>query len=226
MTLIYSGKTKEVHEIDKDHVLLKFKDDMTGKDGVFDPGENQIGLTVEGMGRTNLRVTERLYKVLQGHGIKTHMVSANLDKGEMVALRCQPFGHGLEVIYRNFATGSFIRRYGAYIKEMTPLHDYVEMTLKDDKRQDPLITKEGLIALNILTSEEYETLAAQTIKIARILTEFIQSKGMELIDIKFEFGKMLDGEIILMDEISSGSMRVYRDGQKLDPDQISQGILS
>lgn len=226
MDLIYKGKTKDVYELGNQQYLLKFKDDMTGKDGVFDPGENQIGLTVAGMGRTNLLVTDRCYRLLEDHGIRTHCVSPDLEKGEMIVRACKPFGHGVEVICRNFATGSFIKRYGRYIQEMTPLHGYVELTIKDDERGDPLITKECLAALNILNTEQYDVLVSQTKKINRILTDFLKSKGLDLIDIKFEFGTTPEGEIILMDEISSGSMRVYKDGQKLGPDEISESILS
>lgn len=225
MELLYKGKTKDVYKLDEHQVLLKFKDDMTGKDGVFDPGENQVGLSIKGMGKTNLLVTERVYKMLEAQQIPTHRISADIDKAEMIVTHCAPFGHGLEVIFRNFAAGSFVRRYGLYAREMMPLEDYVEFTLKDDQRQDPLITKDALIALGILKPAQYDTLKAQTVKIARILTDFLAKQGAQLIDIKFEFGTTPDGDIVLMDEISPGSMRVYRDGEKLDPNAIADLFL-
>lgn len=225
MKVLYKGKTKDVFDLNENQVLLKFKDDMTGKDGVFDPGENQVGLSIEGMGRTNLMVTERVYQMLESQHIPTHRVSADIEKAEMIVTKCAPFGKGLEVIFRNFAAGSFVRRYGLYAREMMPLSDYVEFTLKDDQRQDPLITRDALIALGILSPAQYDTLKTQTIKIARILTDYLASHGARLIDIKFEFGTTPSGEIVLMDEVSPGSMRVYRDGQKLDPDAIADLFL-
>ena len=225
MELLYRGKTKDVYELDGTRVLLKFKDDMTGKDGVFDPGENQVGLSIEGMGKTNLLVTNRLYDLLEKQGIPTHRVSSDMDKAEMVVLKCRPFGKGLEVIYRNFAVGSFIRRYGAYASEMMPLKDYVEFTLKDDQRQDPLITKEGLLALGLLTEDQYNYLIAQTKHISQLLTSFIHERGGQLIDLKLEFGISSDGKIVLMDEVSPGSMRVYQNGIKLEPAAIATLIL-
>lgn len=80
MKKIYSGKTKDVYELDNDNVLLKFKDDVTGKDGVFDPGENQVGLTIEGAGRSAVRMTKFFYEKLNAMGLNTHFVSADIEK--------------------------------------------------------------------------------------------------------------------------------------------------
>ncbi|MDO4778326.1 MAG: phosphoribosylaminoimidazolesuccinocarboxamide synthase [Tissierellia bacterium] len=226
MELIYTGKTKDVYKLESGNYLLKFKDDMTGKDGVFDPGANEVGLSIEGMGKTNLLVTDMFFEKLSQHKIPTHKVESNLEESTMTVKNCTPFGKGIEVIYRNFAVGSFIRRYGLYAEEMMPLKDYVEITLKDDKRQDPLITKEGLIALGILSEEEYKTLVELTIKISNLVTEILKEKGLQLIDIKLEYGKTDDGQIVLMDEMSAGNMRVYRDGKSLDPQETSRLILA
>lgn len=226
MKQIYTGKTKDVFELENGNFLLKFKDDVTGKDGVFDPGENQVGLSIEGMGVTNLKVTNMFFDKLEALEILTHRVNSNIQEVTMEVKNCGPFGKGLEVIYRNFAVGSFIKRYGKYATEMMPLKDYVEFTLKDDERQDPLITKDGLIQLGILTSEEYEKLVELTVKIANMTTQILKEKGLQLIDIKFEYGKTKDGQIVLMDEMSAGNMRVYKDGLKLDPQEISKLILA
>lgn len=158
MKLIYKGKTKNVFELENGNILLKFKDDVTGKDGVFDPGANEVGLSIKGIGNTNLKVTDYFFRKLSDAGFETHHVSSNLENGEMEVLNCKPFGKGIEVIFRNFAVGSFLRRYGLYAEEMMSLNDYVEVTLKDDKRQDPLITEDALIQLDILTKEELENM--------------------------------------------------------------------
>ncbi len=225
MNLIYTGKTKDVYELPNGNVLLKFKDDVTGKDGVFDPGENQIGLTIDGIGNENLKVSTFFFEELTKRGVKTHHVSSNIDQAEMEVLKCKPFGKGIEVIFRNYAVGSFVRRYGLYAEDMRPLKNYVEVTLKDDDRQDPLITEDGLVQLEITTKEEYDSLKAQTIQISNIITEILKSKGLDLIDIKLEYGKTEDGQVVLIDEISSGNMRVYRNGEKLDPQTLSKIIL-
>ena len=176
MNLIYKGKTKDVFELENGNILLKFKDDVTGKDGVFDPGANEIGLSIEGIGNTNLKVTDFFFSELRKAGIETHHVSSDLVQGQMEVLKCKPFGKGIEVIFRNFAVGSFIRRYGLYAENMMPLNDYVEITLKDDIRQDPLITEDALIQLNILSKEEYDSLVSQTKKISNLIIQFINSQ--------------------------------------------------
>lgn len=225
MKLIYKGKTKDVFELENGNVLLKFKDDVTGKDGVFDPGENQIGLTIEGIGNVNQRVSSYFFDELAKKGIKTHFVRSDIDNGEMEVLKCSPFGKGIEVIFRNYAVGSFIRRYGLYAEDMLPLDNYVEITLKDDERKDPLITEDALVQLKILTNEEYQSLKEQTIKISNIITDLLKDKGLDMIDIKLEYGRTAEGEVVLIDEISSGNMRVYKDGKKMDPEDLSQFIL-
>jgi phosphoribosylaminoimidazole-succinocarboxamide synthase len=112
--LVYTGKTKDVFEMPNGHYLLKFKDDVTGKDGVFDPGENSIGLTIEGVGDINLRMTEYFFNKINEAGIKTHFIKANFDDTTMEVLPAKVFGKGLEVICRYKAVGSFYRRYGEY----------------------------------------------------------------------------------------------------------------
>ena len=119
MKKLYAGKTKDVYQLENGNVLLKFKDDCTGKDGVFDPGENTVGLTIEGIGCENLKTSVYYFELLKNHGIKTHYVSANVDDATMEVLPGKVFGHGLEVICRLVATGSFIRRYGEYIADGT-----------------------------------------------------------------------------------------------------------
>ena len=226
MKLLYEGKTKNVYELENGNVLLKFKDDCTGKDGVFDPGENTVGLTIEGIGRANLETSIHFFEVLKEAGVKTHYVAANLEDATMEVLPAKVFGKGLEVICRLVATGSFIRRYGAYIADGTPLPGgYVEATLKDDAKGDPLITSEGLAALGIMSEAMFADMKAQTLKITNLVAEDLKKKGLDLYDIKFEFGYNND-EVILIDEIASGNMRVYKDGKIVDPMELTKLILA
>ena len=136
MKLVYTGKTKDVFSLDNGNYLLKFKDDCTGKDGVFDPGENSVGLTIEGVGDVNLRMSKYYFEKLNAAGIRTQYVEANLEDTTMEVLPAKVFGHGLEVICRHKAVGSFYRRYSAYIAEGADLPAYVEMTFKDDAKGD------------------------------------------------------------------------------------------
>ena len=143
----------------------------------------------------------------------------------MEVLNAQVFGKGLEVICRLVATGSFIRRYGAYIEDGTPLPGgLVECTLKDDDKGDPLITKEALVALGILSDAQFESLKEQTLKITNIVADDLKAMGLDLYDIKFEFGYVND-EVVLIDEIASGNMRVYKDGAIVDPVDLTNIIL-
>ena len=166
--LVYTGKTKDVFALENGNYLLKFKDDCTGKDGVFDPGENAVGLTIEGVGDVNLPMSVYFFEKINAAGIRTHFVSADLAKTTMEVLPAKVFGKGLEVICRYKAVGSFYRRYNEYVA--------------DD----------------------------------------LKEKGLDLYDIKFEFGYDADGNVMLIDEIASGNMRVYKDGVYIDPMTLSE----
>ncbi len=231
MKKIYEGKTKDVYALDNGNVMLKFKDDCTGKDGVFDPGENSVGLTIEGIGKANLQTSILYFELLKAAGIKTHYVSADIENATMEVLPAENFGknlggNGLEVICRLVATGSFIRRYGEYIKDGTPLEGgYVECTFKNDEKGDPLVTGEGLAALGVMTPELFESMKEQTLKITKIVADDLKSIGLDLWDIKFEFGYH-KGEVVLIDEIASGNMRVYKDGKIVPPVELTKLILN
>ncbi len=220
--LIYTGKTKDVYSLENGNCLLKFKDDCTGKDGVFDPGENAVGLTIDGVGDVNLRMSIYFFEKLNAAGIRTHFVNANLEDTTMEVLPAKVFGKGLEVICRHKAVGSFIRRYGDYIENGADLPDYVEMTFKDDAKGDPLVTKDALVALNIMTDEQYEDIKSMTQKITRIVADDLKEKDLILYDIKFEFGYDPEGKVMLIDEIASGNMRVYKNGEYIDPMTLSE----
>ena len=196
MEKIYEGKTKTVFKLENGNVLLKFKDDCTGKDGVFDPGENSIGLTIEGIGKANLETSIHFFEILKKEGVKTHYVSADVENATMEVLPCTVFGKGLEVICR----------------------------FKDDAKGDPLVTEDALVVLGIMGHEDYKSLKEQTLKITKIVAEDLAKMGLDLYDIKFEFGYH-NGEVILIDEIASGNMRVYKDGKYVDPVTLTSIIL-
>jgi phosphoribosylaminoimidazole-succinocarboxamide synthase len=223
MKLLYLGKTKNVYDLEDGRYLLKFKDDATGEDGVFDPGSNHVGLTISGVGKADLKMTAYYMNMINEKKIKTHFISADLDSATMTIHPATRFGKGIEVVCRFKAYGSFIRRYGDYVKAGDLLPDVVELTLKDDERGDPLINKEALAALNILKPAEYDDLAEMTKKICRIIRDDLAKKGMDLYDLKLEFGRVA-GQICLIDEISGGNMRVFMDGAPLDPITLSDKV--
>ena len=222
MEKIYIGKTKDVFKLENGNCLLKFKDDCTGKDGVFDPGENSVGLTIDGVGDVNLRMSIYFFEKVNAAGIKTHYVSANLEDTTMEVLPAKVFGHGLEVICRHKAVGSFIRRYGDYIEDGADLPAYVEMTFKDDAKGDPLVIKDALVALGVMTDKQYEDIKEMTQKITQSVADDLKEKGLVLYEIKFEFGYDPEGNVMLIDEIASGNMRVYKDGKYIDPMTLSE----
>ena len=190
MTKLFTGKTKDVYQLEDGNIKLVFKDDMTGTDGVFDPGANTVGLTVEGAGLAGLIMSVYYFKLLEKQGYPTHFISS--EDNTMTVKQATPFGGslqlksephfrlrvgsdfecsggGLEVICRYKAIGSFFRRYGGVIKEGTALDAVVEMTLKDDARGDPLINEDALIATGILKPGEYTELKTLTQKICSVI---------------------------------------------------------
>ena len=226
MNIVYSGKTKDVYALDNGNYLLKFKDDVTGTDGVFDPGANTVGLTIEGAGKAGLRLTKFFFEKLNEMGIPTHYVDADIDNATMTVLPAKVFGKGVEVICRYRAVGSFLKRYGMYAAEGQELDAYVEVTLKDDDRNDPLIIDEALEMLGIMTKEEYKTLTELTKKISKVVKDELAKKNIELYDIKFEFGRTgEDNHIALIDEISGGNMRAYMNGEYIEPLKLEELML-
>jgi len=223
MKLIYQGKTKDVYALDDGNCLFKFKDDVTGKDGVFDPGANHVGLTVAGMGQACLRLTEYYYSRFNKAGIATHYISSDFENNAMTVKNAGTVD--FEVIVRFRSTGSFMRRFGMYAKEGQALDALVEFTLKDNDREDPPATKDILAALGLLDEERFELIKAQAQGISKMIRDDLASKGMELWDIKLEFGTDSEGHIMLVDEISGGNMRIYKENAIVKPLDLVELII-
>ena len=224
MKLIYIGKTKNVYDLGNGSYCLRLKDDATGRGGVFDPGENSVDLRIKGLGRESLRLSVYFFELLKSHGINTHYQSHDINEVSMKVIAAKVFGRGLEFVCRLVADGSFVKRYGAYTSYGQKLDALVEVTLKDDTKKDPPIIKDALFELNIMTEAEYSECKDLTKKIARIIEKDLASKGLALHDIKLEFGKTGNG-VVLIDEISAGCMRVYKDGAKVEPMALSGLVL-
>lgn len=219
MKLIREGKTKTVFEADGGNILLKFKDDVTGEGNVIDPGANTVIGKVEGKGNASLRLSRYFFEILKGEGISSHYIEADTENNTMLVKRAETLGSGLEFICRLKAAGSFVRRYGRYVKEGTGLDYLVEITLKDDERGDPLINEESLCRLGLMTADEIEYAKGLTRKITGLIKRELERFGLELIDIKFEFGR-IDGKIVVIDEISGDNMRVKKAGRGIDQKEL------
>src|SRR5690625_6646145 len=129
MKPIYIGKTKDVYRLEDNTIKLKFKDDVTGEDGVFDPGANTIGLTLDGAGKSGLRVSKYFFEKLKAFNIPTHYISANIKESSMLVIDAEMFENGLEVICRYKAVGSFYSRYVQYSEEGEILSEFIMFTL-------------------------------------------------------------------------------------------------
>ena len=222
MEVTYRGKTKNLFQEDG-KFFMQFKDDMTGTDGVFDTGGNQVAGSVAGAGHECIKVSKYFFERLKEEGIKTHYINADLKKNVMEVKKASVFGKGIEVITRFVAVGSFIRRYGSYIEEGKPLNNYTEITLKDDDRDDPLIIEDALVQLGILKEGEYDKICQMNIKISNIIKDILKEKGLGLYDIKLEYGRLAGSdEIVLIDEVSGGNMRAYKDGKYIKPLELSK----
>lgn len=211
---IYSGKTKDLYLLPNNNVLLVFKDDVTGENGVIDPGANTVIGQVEGKGRKSLAMTDYFFTRLHAADIATHLVSLDLEKGTMEVRRAEPLGKdlngagGLEFVCRTRPWGSFIRRYKQYIRNTEQKLDYlVEITVKDDERGDPLINDDAIVAIGLVSTEHLAQAKDITRRVCRIVEADLANKGLTLIDMKIELG-LVDGKVVVIDEISADAMRV------------------
>ena len=229
---IYSGKTKDLYALPNDNVLLVFKDDVTGENGVIDPGANTVIGQVEGKGRRSLAMTDHFFKCLHAADIPTHLVSLDLEQGTMEVRRAEPLGRdvsgkgGFEFICRTRPWGSFKRRYQNYIGEnVSTLNYLVEITIKDDERGDPLMNDDTILALGLLSQQHLDEAKDLTRRVCRIVESHLAEKNLTLIDMKIEIG-FVDGKVVVIDEVSADAMRVMdADGSVLDHATFGEKLL-
>ena len=214
--LLYEGKAKQVYKTDKeDEYLIHYKDDATAGNGVK---HDQF----EGKGVLNNTISCIIFDMLEEAGIKTHMIK-KLNERDILVKKVDIFP--LEVIIRNITTGSFCKRLVA--PEGIVLDEPIfELSYKNDDYGDPLITEDHAVALKLCTREEYNFIKQETLKINELLKEFFLSLNLKLVDFKIEFGKTPDGQILLADEISPDSCRLWdvETNQKYDKDVFRQDI--
>ena len=203
--LINNGKVKSVYTTDdEDVVIIEFRDDMTAGDGARKEVMNKKG-------SYNALISTKLFKVLEENGIKTQFIDLP-ETNVMVAKKLDMIP--IEVIVRNIATGSLIRKYP--IADGTKLNPpIVQMDFKADEFHDPMLNDSIIKALGLATQEEIDELTQKALKINEILSKFLLEAGIILVDFKVEFGKDKNGEIILGDEISPDGCRLW-DSETLD----------
>jgi len=215
MSLLHRGKTKDVYRHGDHTIELKFTDRVTLNDaGEIDPGGNNVSESLlEGQGFACLSMTTAIFDYLAKNGIPTHMVSYDLDKLTMVARKAETFKPGLEWVCRWRGTGSFVRRYhnvpgvSEGMTLPTPVH---EITIKDDEGGDPMIVADSLIALGMISKEQLNELIALNAKTMSLLRNFYKQKGLDLWDIKIEWGKDAEtGKLMLIDEVSANGCRAF-----------------
>ncbi len=213
---LYEGKAKKVFATeDPDLVIVSYKDDATALDGL------KKG-TIVGKGAINNKMTDYLCRLLEKHGIPTHIVEELNDRETLVKkVSIVP----LEVIIRNVSAGSFAKRYGVPegIVFKTPT---IEFSYKNDELHDPLLNEYHALALGLATKEEIDEIKSMAFRINEILKEYFLSLNVKLIDFKLEFGRLPDGKIILADEISPDTCRFWdaTTNEKLDKDRFRRDM--
>jgi len=215
MVLLYEGKAKQVFNTDcPDEVIIQFKDDATAFNG-----EKKDSFS--GKGIVNTLFTRHFFDILESQGIKTHVISY-IDEISLRAKKVKIFP--LEVVVRNFAAGSICKRDG-YEKGFKFDSPKCEFFLKDDSKGDPIITEAEIFDMYLATEEELEIIRQTTLKINSILSAYVDKKGITLVDFKLEFGKTVEGEVILADEISPDTCRFWLKGttESLDKDVYREG---
>jgi phosphoribosylaminoimidazole-succinocarboxamide synthase len=207
---LYEGKAKIVYKTDEpDKVVLYFKDDTTAFDGVK---KEQI----TGKGVINAAITSIIFQLLEKRGIPTHFIK-QLSERELLTYKVDIIP--VEVVVRNYAAGSFTRRYG--IPEGTKLKKpLVETFWKNDELHDPLVCNEHIELLELADLKDVEEMKKIALEVNEVLKEFFAAKNILLVDFKLEFGKTPDGRLVLADEITPDSCRLWdaTTKKKLDKD--------
>ena len=213
---IYEGKAKKVYKTDDpDLYIVDYKDDATAFNGL------KKG-TIAGKGIINNQMSNRLMQMIEGKGVPTHFVKELSERETLVKkVSIVP----LEVIVRNIAAGSFSKRYGVD-EGMVFEEPVIEFSYKNDALGDPLLNTDHALALKVATRAEIDTIKSYALQVNSILKAFWAECGVTLVDFKLEFGKTVDGSIILADEISPDTCRLWDSatGEKLDKDRFRRDL--
>ena len=213
---IYEGKAKKVYKTDDPELyIVDYKDDATAFNGL------KKG-TIAGKGIINNKMSNRLMQMIEQKGVPTHFVRELSERETLVKkVSIVP----LEVIVRNIAAGSFSKRYGVE-EGMVFEEPVIEFSYKNDALGDPLLNTDHALALKVATRAEIDTIKSYALKVNSILKAFWAECGVTLVDFKLEFGKTTDGSVILADEISPDTCRLWDSatGEKLDKDRFRRDL--
>ena len=213
---IYEGKAKKVYKTDDPELyIVDYKDDATAFNGL------KKG-TIAGKGIINNQMSNRLMQMIEQKGVPTHFVKELSERETLVKkVSIVP----LEVIVRNIAAGSFSKRYGVD-EGMVFEEPVIEFSYKNDALGDPLLNTDHALALKVATRAEIDTIKSYALKVNSILKAFWAECGITLVDFKLEFGKTVDGSVILADEISPDTCRLWDSatGEKLDKDRFRRDL--
>ena len=214
--LLYEGKAKKIFSTENENeYVVYYKDDATAFNG-----EKKAEIASKGI--LNNKISTIMFKELEKEGIESHFIKSLSDR-EMLVKKVEILP--LEVIVRNITAGSFCKRYGVEegIVLDTPTF---EMSYKNDDFGDPLLNDDHAVALKLATREEIDFLRTQTLKINEIMKQFFLKMNLKLVDFKLEFGKDIDGNIILADEISPDTCRLWdvNTNEKLDKDRFRRDL--
>jgi len=209
--LIYDGKSKRVYGTEyPDKIIIEFKDDLTA----FNGKKHDV---LNSKGELNAAISNKLFNILKDNGIETHFIK-QLDSRSFLAKKLNMIP--LEVVCRNIAYGSLLKRVPLF-KAKEPLHKpVIEFFLKNDELGDPFLSEEHINYFNILNYDQIMVIKSITLKINEVLKSFLKKVGITLVDFKLEYGRDSDGRIILGDELTGDSMRLwdYKTGRVLDKD--------
>lgn len=213
---LYEGKAKKVYATsDENLVIVSYKDDATAFNGL------KKG-TIEGKGVINNKMSNFLMQILEKQGVKTHFVEELSERETLVKkVKILP----LEVIIRNISAGSFAKHYG--VEEGIVFEEpTIEFSYKNDDLGDPLLNEYHALALKLATKDEIALVKSMAFKINEVLKEYFKKLNVTLVDFKIEFGKTVDGEIVLADEISPDTCRFWDSttGEKLDKDRFRRDL--
>ena len=217
MKTLYNGKTKTVMLDEATGVVnLFFKDSATGENGVFDPGSNTVGGSVEGKGKIGLKISKHFFEIMEKNGIPTHYLGADVEQGLMQVRKLTV--PKLEFVLRYYTAGSMCRRFSL---EEGIVFDppYTEVTLKDDEQGDPLISERLCIMKGMLAPGQYDEALGILVKVGEVLKKELSAMGLTLIDFKIEVGYDENGKMYVVDEITPDIWRV-RDEKGNIPNQI------
>ncbi len=217
MKTLYTGKTKNVLLDETTGIVhLFFKDDATGENGVFDPGSNTVGGSVEGKGIVGLTVSKYFFELMEKNGIPTHYLGSEIEKGLMMVRNLTV--PKLEFVVRYYTAGSMCRRFT--LPEGIPFDPpYAEVTLKDDAQGDPLISERLCIMKGLLKPGQYDEALKVVHSVGEVLKKELAAMNLTLIDFKIEVGYDESGKIYVADEITPDIWRV-RDENGNIPNQI------